>query len=467
MWLAGSLHAEQAPGYAVIVSNKTKADNEWRQVVDALCERHRAVAVTYGSSVLDVLPALRDKHPRYACFVAQPTEASREFVASVHQLTRRLDDDPYTDCFWGILTGYDAANALRIARHDEPLIVHKVAGGTEIALEMCEEGVWWCELNKGKMVRKEKGGEPKTIEGPADTTEALVKSLTEYKADLFVTSGHATERDWMLGYRYKNGFFKHENGRLYGLDTQGKKIPIASPNPKVYLPVGNCLMGHIDRPDCMATSWLNSAGVMQMIGYTVPSWYGYSGWGCLDYFVEQPGRFTFTEAFFANQAALIHRLDTFFPGQSGLEVDANGQTAKPIEVSAAAREAGLGANDARGLLYDRDCVVFYGDPAWEARMAKDDCAWEQVLSDKNGLWTFEIKPKRGEKSFATLNGNGSQRGGRPFVAFLPKRVKDVEIVEGKGLNPVITDDFVLVPHPGRCDPGKEYRVVFRASPVDR
>jgi len=432
-------------------------------VVEALVDKHHAAVVSYGGPVLDVLPALREKFPRYACFVVQPSEASREFVASVHQLTRRLDDDPYTDCFWGILTGYDAASALRIAKHNEPLVVHKVAGGTEIALDMCEEGVWWCELNKGKMVRKEKGGEPKAIEGAADSTEALVKSLTEYKADLFVTSGHATEREWMIGYRYKNGFFKHENGRLYGLDTQGKKFPIESPNPKVYLPVGNCLMGHIDRADCMALSWMNSTGVMQMIGYTVPSWYGYSGWGCLDYFVEQPGRYTFTEAFFANHAALIHRLESCFPGQSGAEIDSNGRTATPLKVSASAREAGLSADDARGLLYDRDCVAFYGDPAWQARMANGDRAWEQTLSEKHGVWTFEIKPNRGDRSFDVINKNGSQRGGRPFVAFLPKRVKVVEMVEGKNLNPVITDNFILVPNPGKCDPDKEYRVVFRAS----
>lgn len=465
LWLGGSLHAERMPDYVVISSNQNKADLEWRQVLDALCEKHRATVFTYERSVLEVLPRLRDRFPRYACFVARPSEASREYVAEVHRLTRRLDEDPYADCFWGILTGYDAGSALRIARHKEPLVVRKVAGGTEIALDMCEEGVWWCELNKGKAVRKEKGGQPKAIDRPADSTEALVKSLTEYKADLFVTSGHATERDWMIGYAYRNGCFKHENGRLYGLDTQGTRYPIESPNPKVYLPVGNCLMGHIDRADCMALSWMNSVGVRQMIGYTVPSWYGYAGWGCLDYFVEQPGRYTLTEAFFANQAALIHHLEICFPGRSVTEVDSEGRTAAPLELSASAREAGLGAIDARGLLYDRDVVAFYGDPAWEARLAAGDCAWEQTLREKGGVWTFEIKPNRGEKSFGVINTNGSQRGGRPFVAFLPGRVKDVEIIEGGTLAPVVADNFILVPNPGKCDPAREYRVVFRASSI--
>ena len=56
-------------------------------------------------------------------------------------------------------------------------------------------------------------------------------------------------------------------------------------------------MGNIDGQDAMALAWMNDAGVKQMLGYTVPTWFGYQGWGVLDYFVEQPGRYTLTEAF--------------------------------------------------------------------------------------------------------------------------------------------------------------------------
>jgi hypothetical protein len=454
------------PGYAVVVSRPTRADAGWNQVVEALREKHDATVVVFDTDVSEILPTLRTQFPRHVCFVAQPMEATRAFVAAVHRLTRRLDDDPYTDCFWGILTGYDAANALRIAQQREPLTVHKVAGGTEVALELCEEGVWYCELNQGKMVKKEKGGQPKVLQGPEDTTEALVQTLTDYRADLFVTSGHATEHDWMLGFRYRGGFFKCAAGQLYGEDTQKRKLPIRSPNPKVYLPIGNCLMGHIDGPDCMALAWMNSTGVCQMIGYTVTTWYGYAGWGCLDYFVEQPGRYTFTEAFFANHAALIHRLQAFFPDVVSAEVDTNGRPASPLQVTEQARAAGLTANDARGLLYDRDTVAFYGDPAWVARMAPQPTAWNQTLTESKGVWTLEIKPNRGAETFAPINKNGSQRGGRPLVQFLPQRVKDVQIIEGAEFKPVITEDFVLVPNPTTCDPARRYRVVFRAAARD-
>ena len=446
-------------GYCVVVSQATVEDPRWNPVVDALVSKHGAQVVPYGGSVGDSLPALRDQFPRHICFVAKPAEVTREFVMEVNRLTRRLDDDPYGDAIWGILTGYDEACALRIARHAEPLEIHRVAAATEVELSVCDEGMWYCELTQGKMVRKLPGKEPENLPAPSDTTEAMALALNRYQAQLFVTSGHATERDWQIGYRYRGGQFRSEKGQLFGLDTQGRKFPIRSDNPKVYLPVGNCLMGHIDGTEAMALAFMNSAGVNQMIGYTVSTWYGYGGWGLLDYFVEQPGRFTLAEAFFANQQALIHRLETYFPG-----ADAD----HPVgELSPKARQAGLSLADARGLKHDRDVVAFYGDPAWVARMAPGRLAWEQILCQKDGEYRLEIKPLRGEKSFQPINTNGSQRGGRPIVQRLPHRIRpdSVRILQGADLEPLVTDDFILVPLPQESDAKRTYQVVFRASRV--
>jgi len=464
LW-AGALTAVAAPAadYAIVVSRSTQLDHDWGRVVEVLKEKHTGTIVVFDASADEALPKLRELFPRFACFVAQPGEVSRRFVAQVHRLTCKLNDDPYPDCFWGILTGYNAANALRLAEHQEPLTVRKVVAGTEIPFDMCEEGRWYSELEAGHWTRKEKGGEPETLSGASDTTEALVNALNDYHADLFVTSGHATERDWQIGFRYRNGQFRCENGVLYGLDTKGNRFPIHSPNPKVYLPIGNCLMGHIDGPNAMALAFLNSGGVNQMVGYTVTTWYGYAGWGCLDYFVEQPGRYTLAEAFRANQIALINRLQAYFLGLASEELDDKGQTKSPIRLTEAARAAGLSADDARGLLYDRDTLAFYGDPAWVARMADRPKAWNQTLTETNGTWTFNICPNRGERTFKPINLNGSQRGGRPIIQFLPSRLRDASLIEGADLNPVITDTFVLVPNPRECDPARNYRVVFHAK----
>jgi len=287
--------------------------------------------------------------------------------------------------------------------------------------------------------------------------------LNVYKADLFVTSGHATQRDWQIGYRYRSGQFRSGGGKLWGVDTAGRRLPIESPNPKVYLPVGNCLMGHIDGPDAMALAFIESAGAYQMIGYTVPTWYGYAGWGMLDYFVEQPGRFTAAEAFYANGQALRHRLATYFPDAD--RGDKSGARGSRPSVTNRAREAGLTLQDARGLLFDRDCVAFYGDPAWQTRMAPGPLAWEQLLEVENGEYRFQVQPLRGEQSFQPINRNGSQRGGRPIVQLLPQRidVRSVRIVAGGDLEPLVADDFLLLPLPRQAPIGKTYRLYFRAK----
>jgi zinc protease len=208
---------------------------------------------------------------------------------------------------------------------------------------------------------------------------------------------------------------------------------------------------------------MKSARVCQMIGYTVPTWYGYAGWGMLDYFVEQPGRFTLAEAFIANQAALDHRLATCFPGEAGAKRKT--EAAASRRASPAAQAAGLSANDARGLAHDRDKLAFYGDPAWEARMAPAQAAWEQKLTVADGRYQLDVRPLRGEKSFEAVNTNGSQRGGRPIVQFLPERIdpKSVHVEEGADLKPEIRGRFLLVPLPEKCDPARTYRVVFRAK----
>jgi len=457
-----------SPTYSIVVSKATQADADWKLVVDALVKKHVANIIIYEGDVTATLPHLKEQFPRFTCFVATPTEATREFVGKVHRLTRQLDSDPYTDTTWGILTGYDAANALKIAMHAEPLTIHKVASGTELAMEMIEQGKWYCELNKGKAVTKLPGEKAVETTGPQDSTKSLVESLTDYKADLFVTSGHATERNWQIGYSYRNGYFKSKAGQIWGEDMAGTKIPISSDNPKVYLPIGNCLMGHIDGLDAMALAWMNSASVKQMVAYTVLTWYGYAGWGCLDYFVEQPGRYTFSEAFFANQHAMIHRLETYFPDNARDLLDANNRLTRRPVASPAAAAAKLTAQDCYGLLYDRDTVAFYGDPAWQARMAtpkKGALAYEQTLTEKEGTFTLTITPNRSMDSFKPVNTNGAQRGYRPIVAMLPYRVKNIEVTQGSDLNPMIADDFILVPNPQTCDPERVYQVRFKASPI--
>ena len=122
LWLVGIAIFLTSPaklqaddGYAIVVSKDTHAHADWAPVVEALRSKHSGIVIEYEKNLSESLPALQAAFPKYTCIVAKPEDAGRAFVADAHQLTRQLDADPYPDTIWAIVTGYEPADALRIA----------------------------------------------------------------------------------------------------------------------------------------------------------------------------------------------------------------------------------------------------------------------------------------------------------------------------------------------------------------
>jgi len=196
---------------------------------------------------------------------------------------------------------------------------------------------------------------------------------------------------------------------------------------------------------------MRTGGVTQMIGYVVSTWYGYGGWGVRDLFIGQPGRYTLAEAFYANQQALVHQLHSRFPNLARVDFERFDLETDPQLFGRLAAKHGVNHRDAMGLLWDRDTVALYGDPAWEARLAPRPLAWDQRLTEKGGVYTFE------------LIANQECAPSRPAFVLFPHRVKDVQLLEGAGYSPAITDNFLLLPLPPKLEKGRVYRVTFRAT----
>ena len=426
-FLPNAVKADDKLGYAIVATKAVLDDSDWLQVVNSLKERrgdeYNVSVIAWDDSVVD---ELRKVKPRYACFITKPEDASIEQLASVWKISRELDDDPYGDVVWGIITGFDSNDALRLTKTQD-MVVERALGGTSIALKYFKSGVVFDEGKKNHWVVKKEGEEAEDRnDAPDDTTKAIADELNN--AQLFVTSGHASERNWSIGYSYKNGFFVAKDGRLLGVPSNDKPFVIEAQGSKVYLASGNCLLGHIDKPDCLALAMIRNANVDALVGYVVPTWFGYMGWGVQDYYIEQPGRFTVAEAFFANNQALLNVLE---------DDDDAPETER------------MSAQDRTGMEYDRDVVVLYGDPAWRNALAVQESGWEQTLScekneDGSTLWTLTIAPLQGDKSFKLVDGNGSQRSGRPFFQFFPRDVSTPKVLEGEEFSPVVTENFILI-----------------------
>lgn len=447
-----SLHAAPAKSYAIVVSKDTLAQAEWQAVVDALKARHvGAAVVTHAGDVSAARGALSALMPDYVCFVARPAEAGRMFVVQVSRLMRELDDDPYGDAIWGILTGYAPADALRIARTSKPLRVTRGGSGAgDGPVSGLDNAFASYESSPRKFWVRKDGNAVEEKVSP-DPTVRLAECLNTMAPQAFFTSGHATEKDWQVGYNIRAGQFRCKAGQLYAINSKGKRVDIHSPTTKVYVPMGNCLIGHIAQRDCMALAWMRTGGVNQMFGYTAVTFFGYMGWGTMGYF--RGGRYSLAEAFFLNNQALIRDLREKHPDKADIRLETYDHRA----IRALAMRHKLN-RDSLGLLWDRDVVAFYGDPAWQAHMAVADPAWKhEIVAGPEGEVTLTV----------TGLTDGAAWPKHGILAFSPVRLSDIRVTRGADLKPLVTDNFVLVRPAGKTKKGEMIVVAYKGKPIAR
>jgi hypothetical protein len=171
-WAAGAGAAEPAGRYAVVV-NKDVAAGPWGKVVRFLETKHGAKTFPYDRSPEDVRRDVGAYHPRHVCFVCAPTEDFPAFALVANKFCRALDDDPYVDAIWGILTGFDEDHALELARA-EPVVIRRAFTKTLGPwLNWVPEGDYVTEWtrDRGELGSK-KAGEDFAVKSGGPTTDA-------------------------------------------------------------------------------------------------------------------------------------------------------------------------------------------------------------------------------------------------------------------------------------------------------
>ena len=190
--------------------------------------------------------------------------------------------------------------------------------------------------------------------------------------------------------------------------------------PRIWSAAGNCLAAHINSPGCLALAFMRCFNVRAMLGYTVPTWYGYVGWGAQRYYFCNPGQLTFHQAYTASVHALLLRRHVIAlhdataaatraaavqrvavasanTTKTAATVSNIGHNSKEVVAVMATESAtldhfsdieeayarggkGMGRNAAidpmgaeeherRGLAFDCNHTAFYGDPIWDVRLA--------------------------------------------------------------------------------------------------
>lgn len=468
----GNKPAEEAPAveqpalsYTIISSAATMADPAWAAVADTLKKKRQSdVAIITLPELTEetITTALRSTGARYAACVLRPAEVDRTLVNNLHRAARRVDDDPWGDCIWGIITGHSAEDALRIAEAEKPLVIKRLLATTNVGHHRFEHSC--CITDWGGAPVREQSGytEPTTTTYPEEPENDQLLSVFSQQLEtqapqLVITSSHATQFNlempfsrgliFSYGNRFHNlpahqlpRFGKPLTDALCGdyakIDKLAAECSIVEPDgePRVWIAAGNCLFGNAQRSEhSMAVTALSGYSCNQVVGYTVPSWFGEGGWGTLGTFMGNTDGTSLAEAWFLNNQFLLNRTMQLHPRL--LDVKFNSPKFSPAELIPQLIEKNIRleentVKDAFGLVHDRDVLAFYGDPAWQA-----------VVDSSHAKAPFAINWQSPKNFTITANYDTKER----CAVWFPSAETGKDATGCNVPGAVFTNDFILFP----------------------
>lgn len=440
-----------ACNYAVVISDAAYKENGWKIVADSLVKKHsrngNSKLFTWQSGVAETKPALAEYKPDYVAFIARPvSECKSSFIVNVHRLCRTLDEDPYGDAVWGIITGAKAEDALRaISESLSVKTVLSASGNLSYeppiqrfyqALGMtCDSYTKTDYLFPGKMGIVYT--EDKRPENQKDRIKLVSKWLNASSLDLsveghgtlsgpvdcIITGGHGNVNLWQCHYpdAGTEGYMRSSGGKLMGAPYSGSSIEISAKTPKIYWCASNCLMGNPDHKDNVVYGAFGSGHAVQMFGFVNNASAGdeFMAWGVYDRVTKRAGKLTLPQGYFLSNNNALFEI----------------------------RNPGKQINTRMVEMY-MDSTVFYGDPAGDVHFYS--------FGDTAHAFKTEITMSQGNNGMTDFTytytmvahdlefGEGYSYQFRP-IELLPVRIdpSTVELISNDGSKYEITDNLLV------------------------
>ena len=444
----------------IVVSSATYGNGDWRGVVESLRVKHEGVrseVLVSAPGVEDSLEGVRDRRPRYLAFVMRPEEVDFKTVLKLRRLVREVDDDPYDDAIWGIVTGPDAASAKRIASSFEPRAITSVLSTTGVGDDLVDGPVTRFSdgYPEGEWSVKKAGGTAEKHRRDGDISDVFAEAWREIDPDLIVTSSHASQRNLEMPFSRgniiaKNGVFctypdfkliDYSTGRFKGPQGgEAKAVALVAPKrEKVWVAAGNCLIADnlpSGGTDSMAMTALGFGKVNQFVGYTATTWFGEIGWDTWRYFGSYG--YPLNESYFAANQYLLYKLSLSTEGAEKFKPEFNSAAEydhllSQVKDSHITLKHRVDPQQLCGILWDRDATVFYGDPL-------------QRTGIENAR--RRARPKWDEKAL-------------PLLIVFPEAKRGRRLVSAPdGFEVVTADDFALVVKWPELSDGWEHQLTW-------
>lgn len=272
-----------APGeYVVLVSEKTFAKKDWKTAVNKFISRYKGKRVVWrGNDVDAARDELKKANPRYVAVIAAPEEIDRVFVAKLHRLSRAMNDDPYGDFLWGIVTGRDGAAAATLLAKDKPLILDRAIGTTNFDQARFKKSFFITDWGAREFVETTNYVSSGKTPAPAgvEMTSMFADRWKDIRPQFIISASHATEFNlempfsegalasagtefYLVEKPQMSRFFQclGREGALadFAKNDKLKKLP-KTQDDKVWIAAGNCLFGDVMRsPISMAVTVLSA-----------------------------------------------------------------------------------------------------------------------------------------------------------------------------------------------------------------
>jgi len=482
--------------FAIVVSSATAANPDWMAVAEKIKrDRPGAELIVAEGSVVSARKKLAALAPRYAVFILRPDETHFKDVLALRRMMRSLDDDPFDDAIWGIVSGLSPKDAMRMASA-KPFRPKSLVSTTGVDFTPFEtaftvsdayaEGHSPSEYSRpGKpvcVIEKTRSGKTSRRIVRGDTTAEFAKAWAKIDPDLVVTSAHASQRNLEMPFSSGNiisragRFFQLPQAQLIDYSTgMARKSPRggtarkASPLPdakkdKIWIAAGNCLIGDWPDADCMVAAAIGAGRVVQFIGYIATTWYGEAGWGALERFMSHGA--TPAEAWYFTNQNLIRKLDAANPEAKNftprIDDPARYETALRMYCAAAARSRGRApGKEEAGMFWDRDATVFYGMPDFDARMGNRNLsALPEIKTSFKPDGSCEITLSARAPLPAFKSGGTGRETAQPCAVALPRSAKPRKVLRSAGCGMFVADDFAIIVSRPAMKAGEELRIVL-------